>query len=99
MKGWYLTMFNVMYATSLRNNGLSNRQIAMRMGKSYATVHKYIGDQPKFMTLANRKLGIKQHHESQRLVASHAKTMKEIAAIDKKIILLTERKNKLLMNA
>lgn len=37
----------------MRNEGMSNREIAESLGVSVPTIHRYIGNQPKDMTRAN----------------------------------------------
>lgn len=89
-------MFDYQVAMAYRNNGLSNAQIAARMGKSYCTVLNHIGYQPKFMTLNNQSLGRHQAAEKRANVYQAKIVMSKIRAIDEKIIKLTAKKNELL---
>lgn len=55
---------------NLRNEGLSNLQIAERLGVSYHTVRKNIGKQSKTLTAANIKAA-KAYSRTKHLIAEY----------------------------
>lgn len=88
-------MFNKSFAMELRNNGLSNREISLRMGKSYQTVLNHIGKQPQFMTTNNKNLGRRIAHEKRIMVKTNALQMKQIGLITNQIIELKTKQDML----
>ena len=60
---------------SLRMKGMSNAQIAKACNCAHDTVISYIGCQPRFMTKANQKAGIKHRKMVIKTAAENARIM------------------------
>ena len=89
-------MFNKQIALQYRNDGMTNVQIANRLGCHYLTVLKHIGSQPEFMTKNNRQLGQRIRRQKNAIEYSNRLTMQKIAMIDAKIVELQAQKRRLM---